>query len=94
MVLNRHSLAMWLQRKWPHQFTWIDDARVVFKRAKSSQIALIAAFLSALQSGLEFYLTGSGWMALVVAFVAFAAAVARVIQQPKLHEDGTPRDTQ
>lgn len=88
------KLAAWLQKTWPNQFTWVDDARTIFKRAKSSQLALTAAFLAAVQSGLEFYLSGSGWMALVIALVAFAAAVARVIQQPKLHDDGTPKDTQ
>lgn len=67
----------------------ISDARRVLRRAWSIRLALLAALLSAIEIGLPYVLPE--WPPRVAgalaALVSLAAAVARLVAQPRMHDD-------
>lgn len=67
----------------------IDDARHVWHRFWSVRLSLIAAALGAVDAALPLIAPeGRGLrFALVTAGVSLAAAVARLVSQPKLHKE-------
>lgn len=67
----------------------IDDWRRTVKRAWSVRLALLSGALSAIEFALPFMAptVPSRRFAAAAAAVALAAAIARVVAQPKLHDD-------
>jgi membrane protein YdbS with pleckstrin-like domain len=65
----------------------IDDWRWLWARLWSVRLSLVAGLLSAIETGMNLYATGSAPVIVVVAMVvSLAAAVARLVAQPKTME--------
>lgn len=71
----------------------IDDARHVWHRLWSVRLALLSALLSAAEFALPLIpdavadMVGRGKFAAAAMIVSLAAGVARVVSQPKLHDE-------
>ena len=68
----------------------IDDARKVFRKAWSVRLALLSAALSAAEFALQYLAPAqsSGRFAALAGVVSLAAALARIVAQPKLTKEG------
>lgn len=67
--------------------TFIEEAKKQFPKLWSVRLSLLAGVLSSLEAGVATYLTGKpALVAIAAALVAFAAAFARIVAQPQLHE--------
>lgn len=61
----------------------IDDWKRKFPRLWSVRLSLLAAVLSAIEVGVNLYLTGTAQLIVIGAcLVSFSAAIARVVAQP------------
>lgn len=64
---------------------FVDDAGKVWHKLWSVRLMLLCGLVEAADSGYEVWVTGQPpWQALVASALAFAAAFARVVRQPKL----------
>lgn len=72
----------------------ITDWKKVLTQAWSSRLAIIAGLLSATEYGLQYVAPehSSASFVLIAAIVSFAAAVARIVAQPALHDDDQAAD--
>ena len=68
---------------------WIEDARRLWPRLWSVRLAMLSALLSACEFALPYFAPSipDRWFAGLAFMVALAAALARVIAQPKLHHE-------
>lgn len=65
----------------------IADARHVFKKAWSVKLTLLASVLSAIEGGVQYYLTGTPAMfAIGASLISLGAAFARVVAQDELKQ--------
>lgn len=66
----------------------IHDWRRVLKKAWSIRLMILAGFLSAVEAVLPFFQTHipRGYFAIGTLIITFAAVVARLYAQPKMHE--------
>lgn len=66
----------------------IQDAAILFPKLWSVRLSIIAGLISAAQAGWEVYSDGkTSAVAIAAALVAFSAAMARIVAQPKLVEE-------
>ena len=65
----------------------IPDWKLIWKRAWSVRLALLAALLSGIEVAVGVWATGNPPIFAGIAFVAsLGAGIARIVAQPKLHE--------
>jgi hypothetical protein len=68
---------------------FVNDWKRLFPRLWSVRLSFMAALLSALDTGISLYSTGSAPLIVAVAMlVSVSAAVARVIAQPEVTQHG------
>lgn len=62
---------------------WVLNARQLYLKLWSNRLMILAAILSGLEAGIQFYLGGDAWTAAIVCGISIAATIARMIPQPQ-----------